>query len=625
MAATLTASQERAMASFVNTTRNMFIFGDGGTGKSYLHSKMRAHEDQAERVHVTIAATGSAAHLIGGQTIASLFLNSPGITSRRGWYSSKEELFRVLLRQEAGRPYFYRNDEQCSWLRLDTLFIDEISLPDAGMLELINHRLQMARGKRLPFGGVRVVVFGDFGQIPPLPDNGRFASTGLYSFEKFSVPGHPDVVRNPWGEAHFLPFELVEQVRAAGDSQHQAVARLARSGTPFKDWPAEQKAALAERCFSTVPSDASDVTHLFFANNSSKEHNRNKNAALHGDVLINTTVDKVESYSTHLSARERTSWGEDALQMNDAASDAVWASIRAQYDDVPWNDATDSLAVKNGTKVMFTRNMSVADGLVNGATGVVVGQGKRSLDMAYLPLSIRLDTSGREFAIQPVTETAEFVRRSPTGPWAMVREDAEEDGARRLDGTVVVRLKWTFWPLVYGWALSYNKVQGKTLDAGVVLAISPGLLHNMFYTGLTRSPRLSRVWVAPDTTAGQHQFVERGEKLLQRAIKVDARFLRFDAAIREQMRQQGAAFDHAFAQLVAETGRDGGDGERVPTEPPSPACIVCTTERANMVVVPCGHVTMCAGCDARASRLGITACASCRGRAEHRIKLFYAN
>lgn len=361
------------------------------------------------------------------------------------------------------------------------------------------------------------------------------------------------------------------------------------------------------------------------AANSSKEHNRNKNAALHGDVLINTTVDKVESYSTHLSARERTSWGEDALQMNDAASDAVWASIRAQYDDVPWNDATDSLAVKNGTKVMFTRNISVADGLVNGATGVVVGQGKRSLDTAYLPLSIRLDTSGREFAIQPVTETAEFVRRSPTGPWAMVREDAEEDGARRLDGTVVVRLKWTFWPLVYGWALSYNKVQGKTLDAGVVLAISPGLLHNMFYTGLTRSPRLSRVWVAPDTTAGQHQFVERGEKLLQRAIKVDARFLRFDAAIREQMRQQGAAFDHAFAQLVAETGRDGSDGERVPTEPPSPACIVCTTERANMVVVPCGHVTMCAGCDARASRLGITACASCRGRAEHRIKLFYAN
>ena len=259
------------MSSFVNTRRNLFIFGDGGTGKSFVHARMRAHEDDAGRVHVTLAATGSAAHLIGGRTIASLFLHSPGITSCRGWYSSKEELFAALARQDAGRPYFHREDsQQCPWLALDTMFIDEISLPDAGMLELINHRLQMARGKRVPFGGVRVVVFGDFGQIPPLPDNGRFASTGLYAFESFSIPAQPAVVRNPWAEAHFLPFELVEQVRAAGDAQHQLVARLARSGTPFNDWPAEQKAALTERCFTAVPAAASEVTHLFFANASSK-------------------------------------------------------------------------------------------------------------------------------------------------------------------------------------------------------------------------------------------------------------------------------------------------------------------------------------------------------------------
>jgi hypothetical protein len=612
------------MSSFVNTRRNLFIFGDGGTGKSYLHARMRAHEDNAARVHVTLAATGSAAHLIGGQTIASLFLHSPGITSRRGWYSSKEELFAVLLRQEAGRPYFYRpvpgseDSQQCPWLLLDTLFIDEISLPDAGMLELINHRLQMARSKRVPFGGVRVVVFGDFGQIPPLPDNGRFASTGLYAFESFSIPAQPAVVRSPWGEAHFLPFELVEQVRAAGDAQHQAVARLARSGTPFNNWPADQKDALTERCFNAVPSAASDVTHLFFANASSKEHNINKNAALLGDVLLNTTVSTAESYTAHLRTLEHVDlWPQAARVMDEAANAAAWASIRAQYDDVPWNDRTDSLAVKPGTKVMLTRNSSVKDGLVNGATGVVVGQGKRSPDSSYRPLIIRLDVTGREHAILPVTETAEFVRHSPTGPWAIIRTDAESG----VDGTVVVRLTWTFWPLVYGWALSYNKVQGKTLDAGVVLAISPGVLNNMFYTGLTRSPRLSRVWIVPDLTVTR--FYHRGASLLQQAIRADPRFLRFDAAIREQMRQEGAVFDRAFAQLVAEAGRDGDGVDSA--EPPAPACIVCQTERANVVILPCAHVTMCQPCDERASRLGISSCALCRGRAEQRVKLFYAN
>ena len=292
--------------------------------------------------------------------------------------------------------------------------------------------------------------------------------------------------------------------------------------------------------------------------------------------------------------------------MDKAASAAAWASIHAQYDDVPWSD---SLAVKSGTKVMLTRNSSVKDGLVNGATGVVVGLGKRGPDSSHRPIIIRLDATGREHAILPVTESADFGRGSPAGPWTMIRA---EDRAC----PTVARLTWTFWPLQYGWALSYNKVQGKTLTAGVVLAVSPGLLNNMFYTGMTRSPRLSRVWIVPDLTVTR--FYHRGASLLQQAIRADPRFLRFDAAIREQMRQDGGVFDAALARLAAERRCDGPD-------PPAPSCVVCQSERANVVFLPCAHVAMCQPCDEQAARHGIVACCSCRGRVEQRVKLFYAN
>ena len=82
---------------------------------------------------------------------------------------------------------------------MDVLFIDEVSLIDAALFALVDRRLQLIRGNRNPFGGVRLVVAGDFGQLPPLqPSEGEgraVASSDLYCFQVGDCVPHTPALR----------------------------------------------------------------------------------------------------------------------------------------------------------------------------------------------------------------------------------------------------------------------------------------------------------------------------------------------------------------------------------------------------------------------------------------------
>lgn len=52
--------------------------------------------------------------------------------------------------------------------KLEILVLDEISMVRADILDGINRMLQLHRKNNLPFGGVRLIVFGDIYQLPPI-------------------------------------------------------------------------------------------------------------------------------------------------------------------------------------------------------------------------------------------------------------------------------------------------------------------------------------------------------------------------------------------------------------------------------------------------------------------------
>jgi ATP-dependent exoDNAse (exonuclease V) alpha subunit len=134
--------------------RFIWISGRAGTGKStflqYLKTEIRPPNA------VYLAPTGVAALTIGGQTIHSFF-----------WIDPKEKAY---LETKLDPD---REDRLYPLLAVvETIVIDEISMVRADLLDEMDRRMRRAkRQERLPFGGARLVLFGDPYQLPPVePD-----------------------------------------------------------------------------------------------------------------------------------------------------------------------------------------------------------------------------------------------------------------------------------------------------------------------------------------------------------------------------------------------------------------------------------------------------------------------
>jgi ATP-dependent DNA helicase PIF1 len=128
---------------------NLFVTGRAGTGKSTL---LRALVKSLEGEVVIGAPTGIAALNVGGETIHSLF------RLPRGLLLDGDE-------NEASPRNIFELDDI-------TLVIDEVSMVRADVLNAIDVSLREQRESDAPFGGVRVIAFGDTHQLPPVLTGG---------------------------------------------------------------------------------------------------------------------------------------------------------------------------------------------------------------------------------------------------------------------------------------------------------------------------------------------------------------------------------------------------------------------------------------------------------------------
>lgn len=137
----------RALQLLEHSPDSLFITGRAGTGKSTLLTYFQKHT--ALNV-VILAPTGVAAVNIGGATIHSFFGFKPDITLEKAWG----------LGGKTRKPDLYR--------ALDAIVIDEISMVRADLLDCIDAFMRRVCGNSHPFGGKRVIFFGDLYQLPPV-------------------------------------------------------------------------------------------------------------------------------------------------------------------------------------------------------------------------------------------------------------------------------------------------------------------------------------------------------------------------------------------------------------------------------------------------------------------------
>ena len=164
----LTDEQQKIMRLVTEEQRSVFFTGSAGTGKSVLlreiiKSLRVQHKTQPDRVAVT-ASTGLAACNVSGVTLHSF----AGIGLGK---EEVPELVRKIKRNQKAKG---------RWLRTKILIIDEISMVDGDLFDKLESIARIIRNNGRPFGGIQLVITGDFFQLPPVPDYGKVAK---FSFD----------------------------------------------------------------------------------------------------------------------------------------------------------------------------------------------------------------------------------------------------------------------------------------------------------------------------------------------------------------------------------------------------------------------------------------------------------
>jgi ATP-dependent exoDNAse (exonuclease V) alpha subunit len=165
---TPTGEYEAAIDFVRKDKGHLFVTGRAGTGKSTL---LRALRDVIDDAMVIVAPTGLAAVNVGGQTIHSFFALPP----------------RLIRPEDIRRT---RNGQLMRKLKL--LVIDEVSMVRSDLMWAIDQSLRVNRGRsREPFGGMRLIMFGDLHQLPPVVQEAEVAEHLESNFGGpffFSVP-----------------------------------------------------------------------------------------------------------------------------------------------------------------------------------------------------------------------------------------------------------------------------------------------------------------------------------------------------------------------------------------------------------------------------------------------------
>ena len=253
LASNLSEDQFNAIAAVTDTTDNILIHGPGGTGKSYILNIIKNLLKEAKQKFVICAPTGIAASSIGGATLHSTFhLPFSGSVDERAAFNSSK--LRSLVDG------------------LKVIIIDEISMVSNEVFENVSTVCQTILEDDAVFANIRLIVLGDFYQLPPvkLHDN-RIE----YVFDS-------DVFK----QCKFKLCELKTNHRQAEDRIFFDLLMKLRINISYSN---EELILLQERI--KKPVDKSSVIHLYSTNNKVDTHNITELMKLPGQMKTFTAIE----------------------------------------------------------------------------------------------------------------------------------------------------------------------------------------------------------------------------------------------------------------------------------------------------------------------------------------------
>lgn len=132
--------------------RNVYITGAAGSGKTHVLNEYIQYLKERGVVTAVTASTGIAATHINGMTIHSW--SGIGI---------KDDLSEFEIDLLTQKEYLFKRYDKTR-----VLIIDEISMLHPRMFDALDRLARAMKGNNSPFGGMQVVLSGDFFQLPPI-------------------------------------------------------------------------------------------------------------------------------------------------------------------------------------------------------------------------------------------------------------------------------------------------------------------------------------------------------------------------------------------------------------------------------------------------------------------------
>lgn len=144
--------KQKIALEVLKSHQNVFLTGEAGSGKTHLLNEYIEY-CKKNKINIAVtASTGIAATHLSGRTIHSW--SGMGIHDDL----TKSDITQIL------KNYIVKD----RLVKADVLIIDEISMVHAHQLDLIDKILRFARSSWEPFGGLQVVLSGDFFQLSPI-------------------------------------------------------------------------------------------------------------------------------------------------------------------------------------------------------------------------------------------------------------------------------------------------------------------------------------------------------------------------------------------------------------------------------------------------------------------------
>ncbi len=184
-----------------NTSRNIFLTGKAGTGKTtFLNNFVK----KTRKKHIVVAPTGIAAINAGGVTIHSMF----GFPLRT-FIPTLDRIDGNLAMNipDLMQHFKYRKDKLKLLREVEIIIIDEVSMLRADVMDMMDFSLRHIRRNQQKFGGVQMLFIGDLYQLPPVVrDENEYIMKKYYQspffFDAFALK-----------ETNLLTIELTEVFR----------------------------------------------------------------------------------------------------------------------------------------------------------------------------------------------------------------------------------------------------------------------------------------------------------------------------------------------------------------------------------------------------------------------------